>query len=126
MDGYLELEIGGALRPMKLGMGAWEIICTERNTTTQSMLKGLNEFSFIGWIAYSGLKFAYLAGLTELSPPKSFHETMLWIEKLDGKTMSKIGETFAKSTILGQTMKEYLDSMNQDDDKKKVKNPLKK
>lgn len=114
LSGYTEINLGGELRALKFGMGAWAIIAEERQKTLEEMFNGLSEFSFIGWVAYAGLKFAALAGYTDKEPPASVYVVLDWLDSADAETMAKIGKTFANSRTLGHTMQSYVDKMQSD------------
>lgn len=127
MSGYAEIELGGELRPIKFGMGAWQIIADERGKELAHMFDGLNEFSYISWLAYGGLKFAALAGYTDLKPPVSVHQAMDWLNDAGPETYAAIGKCFAESKVGGQTMRDFIAKQTAEGEpSEKKKKPLKK
>lgn len=125
-SGYCEVKIGGEIRPIKFGMGAWSIIATERDKAISQMFEGLDEMSFIAWLTYAGAKHAYLAGYTTVQPPKSVHEVFDWIEECDDGVLSEIGSAFAETkNRQGKTMRDIIASIDEDD-KKKAMTPSQK
>jgi len=125
LDGYTEVMLGGELRPIKFGMGAWKLIADERQKPMAELFAGMDEIEFIATITYAGLKFACLAGYTELQPPESIHYVYDWLDEANTETYETIGKCFAESRIMGQTMKDYIANVQAGEAVKKKK-PLKK
>jgi hypothetical protein len=126
LSGYTEVQLGDELRPIKFGMGAWQIIAEERGKELAKMFDGLNEYSYISWLAYGGMKFAALAGYTDLKPPISVHQVMDWLDKATPEIYAAIGKCFADSKVGGQTMREFIEKQTAGSDpSEKKKKPLK-
>ncbi len=123
LSGYIECEIGGEVRPIKFGMGAWVIVCEEREKNLRTMFDGLSEFAMIGWVIYAGVKFACLAGYSNQKPPENVYVVLDLISDIDTATLESITKTFMSSKISGKTMQEYVKMAADadDSDKKKAK-----
>jgi len=111
LNGYIVVELGGEPRPIKFGMGALALIAEERGKPIQQIFDGLNEFSFVGWITYGGIKFACLSGYSELKPPANVYVVMDWLNKAEPENFAAIGKCFAESRSVGETMKSYMDKI---------------
>lgn len=123
LNGYTEITLNGQTYAIKFGMGAWSIIAEERNKALEDMFDGLNDFSFIAWIAYAGMKFAKLAGYTD-NAPDSVYQVMDLLNDADEDTMKLIGQTFRASRTVGKTMSDYIGKMQGElDNKKKRSSP---
>lgn len=124
LNGYTEVTLNGQTYAIKFGMGAWAIIAEERGKALEDMFDGLNDFSFIAWIAYAGMKFAKLAGYTD-NAPDSVYQVMDLLNDADEDTMKQIGQTFRDSRTVGKTMADYIAKMQggDTDNKKKRSSP---
>lgn len=129
VSGYCEVNLGGKVRPIKFGMGAWSIIADERNLPLADITKGLNELSFVAWITYAGCKYACLAGYSDLPAPKSIYEVQDWFDDAEPEVMKIIGQTFAKSRTNGKTISDIIAKVSDNEpepDPQKKKKPSRK
>lgn len=124
LNGYTETTLNGQTYAIKFGMGAWAIIAEERGKALEDMFEGLNDFSFIAWVAYGGMKFAKLAGYTDHAPDNVYH-VMDLLNDADEAIMKQIGQTFRDSRTVGKTMSDYIAKMQggDTDNKKKRSSP---
>ena len=128
LSGYIEVELGGELRPLKFGMGAWKLIAEERGKPLEELFSGLDDFEFISMVTFAGLKFAALADYTDLPAPKNVYVVYDWLNDAPPEIYKQIGKAFADSKIVGQTMRDYMAKQqgNTDNSTVKKKTPLKK
>jgi len=125
LSGYIECEIGGMLRPIKFGMGAWKIF-------TDTTGKQLDQMGEINWIEFSGA--IIYAGLTQAALVSgramdfNINQVYDWLDDMPDETYKSIMATLAESRVLGQTFKEMIAATQTEaePDKKKVKKHLPK
>jgi hypothetical protein len=128
LSGYIEVELGGELRPLKFGMGAWQIISQERGKPIEELFTGLGYMDFIALTTWAALRCAYVCEYTKVEPPKDIIVVFDWLGDCDVETYKQIGKAFGDSKMIGETMREYMakHQINTEDSTLKKKKPLKK
>jgi len=83
LSGYIEAEIGGEVRPIKFGMGAWKIFTGITGKSLDEM-GSINWIEFSGYIIFAGLKQAALVSgkPVDFNPEKVFD----WLDELSEET----------------------------------------
>lgn len=116
LSGYIEAEIGGEIRPIKFGMGAWKIF-TEITGKSLDDMGNINWIEFSGYIIYSGLKQAALANgkPIDFNPEKVFD----WLDETSDETYKEIMRTLAESKVLGRTFRDMVKSQPEPETVKK-------
>lgn len=104
-SGYMEVELGGKIRPLKFGMGAWKIF-TEVTELPLEKLGEVDMMSFPAIIIYAGAKQAALAKNKEID----FNLAMVydWIDEISEDTFRDISKCLASSKIMGRTFKDIV------------------
>jgi len=124
LSGYIEVEIGGKVRPIKFGMGAWKIF-TDATGKQLDNIGEINWIEFSGAIIYAGLMQAAL--VSGRARDFSIELVYDWLDELPDESYKAIMKTLADSRVLGRTFKDLLKTQQADEpDKKKVKKPLQK
>ncbi len=123
LSGYIECEIGGMLRPIKFGMGAWKIF-TDVTGKSLDQMGEINWIEFSGAIIYSGLMQAALVSGRD----RGFiiNDVYDWLDDMPDETYKAIMATLAESKVLGRTFKDMIAGQATEPDKKKAKQPLPK
>jgi len=119
LSGYIEAEIGGEIRPLKFGMGAWEIFVeiTGIQLVDVGELAQSNPMKFSASIIYAGLKQAALAQDKSFDyNPRVIYD---WIDELDQSIYNEIMQAVGKSKVIGKTMVEHLQGSDTTPSKKK-------
>lgn len=116
LSGYIECEIGGKLRPVKFGMGAWKIF-TEITGKSLDQMGSINWIEFSGYIIYAGLKQAALVNgdPVDFTPEKVFD----WLDEIEDETYKSIMRTLAESKVLGRTFKDMVQAQSEPETVKK-------
>jgi len=116
LSGYIECEIGGEVRPIKFGMGAWKIF-TQITGKSLDEMGSINWIEFSGYIIYAGLK---QAALVENKPIDFVPEKVFdWLDVIDDETYKLIMRTLAESKVLGRTFKDMMKSQAEPETVKK-------
>ena len=118
LSGYIECEIGGEVRPIKFGMGAWKIF-TEVTGKSLDRMGDFNWIEFSGAIIYAGLLQAALSADKEHD--FNVNQVYDWLDDMPDETYKAIMKTLADSRVLGRTFKEMIAGQQSEPDKKKVK-----
>ena len=120
LSGFIRIEIGGKVRPIKFGMGAWKYF-TEVTGVQLADLANVDAITFGASIVYGGLKQAALAD----NEPVDFNINNVydWLDEMPQDDYSKIMTTLLESKVLGNTFKSFIEGQpnNSDSNKKKVK-----
>lgn len=120
LSGYIECEIGGKLRPIKFGMGAWKIF-TDTTGKQLDQMGDINWIEFSGAIIYAGLMQAAL--VSGRSMDFNINQVYDWLDDMPDETYKSIMATLAESRVLGRTFKDMIAATQTENepDKKKVK-----
>ena len=97
LSGYIEIEMGGKVRPIKFGMGAWKIL---RDTTGIELdqLGTIDPLVFSSGIIYAGLKQAALSS----NEPIDFNEAkVVDMTETDGSDNVRVVMKFRAGTQVG-------------------------
>lgn len=105
VSGYIEVDMGGKVRPIKFGMGAWKIF-TEVTGLPLDKLGEVDAMTFPVAIIYAGCKQAALSK----NEPVDFNQANVcdWIDEMPQETFNEISRTLAESKILGRTFKDII------------------
>lgn len=105
LSGYIEVEMGGKVRPIKFGMGAWKIF-TEVTGLPLDRLGEVDTVTFPAAIIYAGCKQAAL-GLNE---PIDFNLANVydWIDVMPQERFNEIAKTLSESKVMGRTFKDIV------------------
>jgi hypothetical protein len=112
LSGYIECQIGGMIRPIKFGMGAWKIF-------TQVTGKSLDEMSDINWLEFSGA--IIYAGLMQAALTTGRDRDFVienvydWLDEMPDETYKAIMATLAESKVLGRTFADIIKSQQPDE-----------
>ena len=116
ISGYIECEIGGQIRPIKFGMGAWKIF-TEITGKSLDEMGSINWMEFSGSIIFAGLKQAALVNSTPIDFNEA--EVMNWLDEINDETYKSIMRTLAESKVLGRTFKDMVQAQSEPETVKK-------
>lgn len=98
--GYIEVEIGGRVRPLKFGMGAWRFV-SEVTGLPMNKFDEIDPLILPVYLIYGGAKHAALCQ----NEPVDFnaHDVFDWVDSMPQQTLSDIMQCVMTSKLLGNT-----------------------
>jgi len=105
LSGYIEVEMGGKVRPIKFGMGAWKIF-TEVTGLPLDRLGEVDTVTFPAAIIYAGAKQAALANNEAVD--FNLANVYDWIDEMPQDTFNSIAKCLSESKTMGRTFKDIV------------------
>ena len=103
--GYMEANLGGQIRPLKFGMGAWKIISEQTGLSLDKMGE-IPPSDFPALIIFAGAKQAALADNKQVD--FNINNVYDWLDEITPELLEQIIKCLGESKLMGRTFNDFL------------------